>query len=115
MTEAELLRVLELAAGVALSLIGVCRINQMRIAHPELSVSGWRIRFRLNLTLTRPLFAAAYIGLTVGAAGLALGAMRPQDASEWHQALLLISVLVLLWDTRGRWSAGPPADTGSRP
>lgn len=94
MTEADFLRLLELAAGIALSLIGVCRINQMQMA--------------------RPLFAAAYIGLTIGAAGLALGALWPPHASEWHQALLLVSVLVLLWDTRSRWHGGPPADTGSR-
>lgn len=95
MSEPEFLRLVELAAGIALSLIGVCRINQMRLA--------------------RPTFALAYVGITVAAAGLALGALRPQDASEWHQTLLLVSTLVLLWDTRGRWHAGPPADSGSRP
>lgn len=93
MTEADLIKLLELAAGLALSLIGVCRINAMHRA--------------------RPAFALAYVGLTIGSAGMALGSIWPAHESEWHQALLLVSVLVLLWDTRSRWREGPPIDSGS--
>ena len=93
MTEHDLIRLLTFMAGLTLSLIGVCRINAL--------MGG------------RRLFRYAYIGVTVGAAGMVLGAVWPQHASDWHGVVLLVSVLALLWDTRSRWREGPPVDSGS--
>ena len=93
-SEENLIAAMQLLAGVTLAAIGICRINRMLQAR-------WSFR-------------VAYIGITVAAIGLAIASVAPANASPWQPALLLVSVALLLIDTRNRWADGPPADSGSR-